>query len=215
MRTRGHPAASGHHRALLWHYLYKVCTVKSIVSKMIERPALFVCDIQTKFSKAIFQWDNVIGTTQKMLKAAKILSIPTFYTTQLREKLGDTVDELKNKDATLDLDKSLFSMCLPEVLEKLPPKSCVAIVGIESHICVTQTTLDLLHHGHKVYVLADGVSSCNAEEVPIALKRLQAAGATITTSESFVCHLLFLTDHRCTRQCVTRVSRNLKPLPTS
>lgn len=65
------------------------------------------------------------------------------------------------------------------------PLSCV-IVGIESHICVTQTTLDLLAQGHKVYILADGVSSCNKEEVPIALARLRAEGATVTTSESWI-----------------------------
>lgn len=59
-------------------------------------------------------------------------------------------------------------------------------MGIESHICVTQTTLDLLNNGHKVYILADGVSSCNPQEVPIALDRLRAAGAVVTTSESFL-----------------------------
>lgn len=66
-----------------------------------------------------------------------------------------------------------------------PALSCV-IVGIESHICVTQTTLDLLSQGHKVYILCDGVSSCNKEEIPIALARLRAEGAIITTSESWI-----------------------------
>jgi hypothetical protein len=63
--------------------------------------------------------------------------------------------------------------------------SCV-IVGIESHICVTQTALDLLSEGHGVYVIADGVSSVNKEEVPIALARLRHAGAQVVTSESWM-----------------------------
>jgi hypothetical protein len=79
----------------------------------------------------------------------------------------------------------------PEVKQSLDslnvsgPLSCI-IVGIESHICVTQTTLDLLRSGHKVYVIADGVSSCNKEEIPIALARLRHEGAVVTTSESFM-----------------------------
>jgi len=88
------------------------------------------------------------------------------------------------------VDKSAFSMFVPELQKAFhelgSEKREVVIVGIESHICVTQTTLDLLREGHKVYVLADGVSSCNKEEVPIALARLRAEGAVVTTSESFL-----------------------------
>ncbi|BFZ53444.1 hypothetical protein PYCC9005_000468 [Savitreella phatthalungensis] len=142
--------------------------------------------MQTAFAKAIHSWDHVLSTSVKLVEAAKILSIPVVLTTQSRAKLGETVAELQVANPLADVDKTLFSMCLPEVLEKLPAGSSVAIVGIESHICVTQTTLDLIAHGHSVYVIADGVSSCNPEEVPIALRRLAAAGARITTSESFM-----------------------------
>lgn len=62
----------------------------------------------------------------------------------------------------------------------------IVIVGIESHICVTQTAIDALGAGHKVYIIADGVSSCNPEEIPIALARLRQAGAVVTTSESWL-----------------------------
>ena len=79
---------------------------------------------------------------------------------------------------------------VPELRSKLEESSSsayqVAIVGIETHICVTQTALDLLADGHKVYVLADGVSSCHEGERGIALDRLRQEGATITTSESYL-----------------------------
>lgn len=139
-----------------------------------------------------------------MLRAAAILDIPVVVTTQNRSRLGETVPELSSLYATdaasgsdkakliVDADKTLFSMWTPDVkaaftsAPELASTSTVVIVGIESHICVTQTALDMLAAGYKVFVLADGVSSSNREEVPIALARLRAAGATITTSESWM-----------------------------
>jgi len=130
-----------------------------------------------------------------VLKACKILDIPVFATTQLKGKLGETAPELglDSPDGIATkahADKSSFSMWVPEVKKAFgelgPDKREIIIVGIESHICVTQTTLDMLREGHRVYVLADGVSSCNREEVPIALARLRAEGAVVTTSESFL-----------------------------
>ena len=87
--------------------------------------------------------------------------------------------------------KALTLPSTPEVQKALDPLRAngpisAIIVGIESHICVTQTTIDLLRAGHKVYVIADGVSSCNKEEVPLALARLRAEGAVVTTSESWM-----------------------------
>jgi hypothetical protein len=123
-----------------------------------------------------------------MIKAAEILNIPIFATTQNRARLGETSPELNIPNAIEHVDKTAFSMWIPSISRHFDSStpSEVVIVGIESHICVTQTTLDLLANGHKVYVLADGVSSCNPQEVPIALNRLRAAGAIVTTSESFL-----------------------------
>ncbi|KAJ4369390.1 hypothetical protein N0V86_009222 [Didymella sp. IMI 355093] len=138
----------------------------------------------------------VVATTQKLLKACKILNIPVFATTQNKARLGETCPELEldapeGIQTLVHADKTLFSMITPDVQKALDPLRAngpisAIIVGIESHICVTQTTIDLLRAGHKVYVIADGVSSCNKEEVPIALARLRHEGAVVTTSESFI-----------------------------
>ena len=91
----------------------------------------------------------------------------------------------------LTIDKTAFSMMVPELRQELASASPyqtfeVAIVGIESHICVTQTALDLIAEGHRVYIIADGVSSVNEGERNIALHRLRTEGAVITTSESWL-----------------------------
>jgi len=166
--------------------------------RRFQNPVVFVCDIQEGFRNAIHGFDHMIKTSQKLLRASALLSIPTYVTTQNRTRLGNTVPELASllPASTIDLDKTRFSMYIPPisadahfpVITSTNPhrKAQVAIVGIESHICVTQTALDLLEAGHEVYIIADAVSSCNMEEVPIALARLRQAGAVITTSESWI-----------------------------
>ncbi|KAL8285200.1 hypothetical protein RB597_002345 [Gaeumannomyces tritici] len=190
----------------------------STISTAVENPVIFVCDIQEKFRNAIWEFDKVVLTAQKVLKAAQVLSIPIYATTQNRARLGATVPELDRLLAAAGpltrehSDKTRFSMWTPSVQHALardlsssststtttntnanappppppPPTASVAIVGIESHICVTQTALDLLRAGHRVHVLADGVSSCNREEVPLALARLRAEGAVVTSSEAWL-----------------------------
>ncbi|RYC56781.1 hypothetical protein CHU98_g9428, partial [Xylaria longipes] len=132
-------------------------------SRRLQNPVIFVCDLQDKFRNAIWQFDKILLTSQKLLRAAQILDIPIVVTTQNAAKLGPTVPELQPliKDAAVHADKTLFSMAVPEVsshaLFASATKREVVIVGIESHICVTQTALDMLARGHRVYVLADGV----------------------------------------------------------
>ncbi|OJJ01364.1 hypothetical protein ASPVEDRAFT_82888 [Aspergillus versicolor CBS 583.65] len=166
----------------------------------IRNPAVFICDMQEKFEKAIFEFPKIVTTTTKLLRATNTLNIPTYITTQNRARLGPTVpklqEHLQGPNVRADVDKTLFSMITPEIEKLLPvPNKGEApidaiIVGIETHICVTQTTLDLLEKGHRVYILVDGVSSVNPEERGIALARLRDAGAIVTTSESLLFEIL-------------------------
>ncbi|KAL3480718.1 Isochorismatase-like protein [Aspergillus californicus] len=172
----------------------------------IRNPAVFICDIQEKFTKAIYEFPKIVTSASKLLRATNTLSIPVFVTTQSRAKLGATVPELQahlnGPNVRADVDKTLFSMITPEIDALLPSPAKgevpidAVIVGIETHICVTQTTLDLLERGHRVYVLVDGVSSINAGERGIALARLRDAGAIVTTSESILFEILGDASHQ-------------------
>lgn len=157
----------------------------------MQNPAIFVCDIQEKFRPAIHNFPAVLQTTTKLLRAAQALSIPVYVTTQNRSRLGNTVSELQphlpSTVVRADVDKTKFSMWLPSISQDFGGRRAqIAIVGIESHICVTQTALDALAAGQEVYIIADGVSSCNREEVGVALERLRHAGCVVTTSESWI-----------------------------
>ncbi|KAF4457553.1 hypothetical protein F53441_603 [Fusarium austroafricanum] len=169
-----------------------------------KNPRIFICDIQEKFRNVIYEFDSMYAalsslvsttqlinisvlTTQKLLRFANTLSVPVVTTTQTSAKLGPTVSSLAQLLPSTPHDKTRFSMSIPSVTADLPPRSEIALVGIESHICITQTALDLRDAGHKVYVIADGVSSCNPREVGIALDRLRAEpGITVTSSESWM-----------------------------
>ncbi|EER45798.1 isochorismatase domain-containing protein [Histoplasma capsulatum H143] len=167
-----------------------------------------ICDIQEKFRPVIYEFSKIITTASKLLRAAKPLNIPIYITTQNRARLGTTVSELgpyidpaTNPNVRADLDKTLFSMVTPELKAQFPAQPLDAIiVGIESHICVTQTTLDLLALGHRVYVVADGVSSVNPEERVVALARLRDAGAIVTTSESLLFEIMGDAKHAVFKQ---------------
>ncbi|KAK1751662.1 hypothetical protein QBC47DRAFT_73291 [Echria macrotheca] len=166
--------------------------------RRFDNPAVFICDIQEAFRPTISSFPSLLLTTKKLIRAATALTIPIYITTQNRARLGPTVPELTSlipspPGPAVDIDKTRFSMYIPPIsTSHFPPfspstkKAQIAIVGIEAHICVTQTALDLIGAGHEVYIIADGVSSSNAEEVPVALARLRAAGAVVTTSESWV-----------------------------
>lgn len=124
-----------------------------------------------------------------MIRACSTLSIPIYATTQNASRLGPLCSEL-SETPLFTVDKTAFSMLVPELRAALTSASPypfqIAIVGIETHICVTQTALDLLSEGHRVYIITDGVSSCNEGERGVALQRLRAEGAIVTTSESWL-----------------------------
>ncbi|PNW79169.1 hypothetical protein CHLRE_09g403034v5 [Chlamydomonas reinhardtii] len=151
--------------------------------------ALFVCDVQEKFRPLIAGFPTVIDTTKRMVLGAKCLDIPVLVTEQYPKALGSTVSEVAGvlpPGTPPAFAKTLFSMLTPEVdswLKTKPDVKQVMLVGIEAHVCVFQTSLDLIERGYEVHLLTDGVSSSRPHHRAAALQRMAQAGVLFSTSE--------------------------------
>eukprot|EP00878_Enallax_costatus_P024792 GHUV01026481.1.p1 GENE.GHUV01026481.1~~GHUV01026481.1.p1 ORF type:complete len:166 (+),score=44.81 GHUV01026481.1:286-783(+) len=148
--------------------------------------ALFVCDIQERFRPVITGMPAVVDTVRRMIKGANVLGLPVVVTEQYPKALGNTVGELKEvlQPNVQVVEKTLFSMVTPEVsqmLKQRPTISQVLLCGIEAHVCVLQTTLDLIEHGYEVHVVVDGVSSQRHPDRSAGLHRAAQSGAFLVT----------------------------------
>ncbi|XP_037954214.1 isochorismatase domain-containing protein 1-like [Teleopsis dalmanni] len=158
--------------------------------------AFFLCDIQDKFRPAMPLFDSLIKNTSKLLKMGKALEVPLFVTEQYPEKLGRTPKELDISHACVLAAKTQFSMLVPELECKLQEVytenklTDVVIFGIEAHVCVEQTVLDLLNQDIRVHVVADCCCSRAKQDRRTALNLMRHLGGMITTSESICFNLL-------------------------
>lgn len=165
-------------------------------NKILKRDstALLLIDIQEKILKVMHNQDQVIKNSIKLLKGFKILNIPIFYTEQYPKGLGNTAEPiLKELEGLSPIQKTSFS-CFGagNLFQRLKDNnvSQIVVTGIESHVCIQQTVLDLLANGFQVNLAADSVSSRNEVDYKIALERMGRHGAEITTTEAILFELL-------------------------
>lgn len=150
---------------------------------------LVVIDMQVKLSTAMpaDEMATVINQTEVMLQAAQLLAMPTLFTEQYPQGLGHTLPELLNDTTHAPvIEKTAFSACAePKFNAKLSrDKSQVILLGMEAHICVLQTALDLLANHKQVFVVEDAVISRNPANKANAMARMRDAGCVITNTES-------------------------------
>mmetsp|Transcript_31611 Transcript_31611/g.57978 ORF Transcript_31611/g.57978 Transcript_31611/m.57978 type:complete len:234 (+) Transcript_31611:112-813(+) len=151
-----------------------------------------LCDVQERFRTTIHAMPHVIATAKTLLACADVMSVPVVVTEQYPKALLHTVEELDVSKAKV-FEKTLFSMCTDQVmahLETLEGRDTVVLFGVEAHVCMQQTALDLLARGYAVNVVADGASSSRPNERTTALERMRQAGVYITTAESVMFELL-------------------------
>lgn len=169
-----------------------------------------VIDIQERLFPVIHGHNELLVRVLVLLEGLKILGIPLLLTEQYPKGLGPTVQKvLEVLDNSEALEKISFSCCgEPDFLTRLKEneKKRVIICGIEAHVCVLQSVLDLLELGFTPVVVADCISSRNHEDKKLAIERMRSEGAIISTSES----ILFELTERAGNDQFKQISRLIK-----
>ncbi len=167
----------------------------TLVSKLDnEKAMLLIIDVQQAFMGPIKKMKTVVQKTAILAKAANVLSLPVLVTEQYPKGLGNIVKVVAESLGEHSLfEKTSFScMADPQIKQAIEDKqrSQVIIAGVEAHVCVLQTTLDLLAAGKEVFIVTDAVSSRDSQDRKTALNRMSKAGAIITTTETTVMELI-------------------------
>ena len=156
-----------------------------------QHSQLLIIDIQDRLASAMPKdvLDKVIKNNTILLSAAKELDIPVIYSEQYPKGLGNTVNEISQhlSDATLSVTKTSFACSDSEGFNELVAKQNrkqIIITGIESHICVLQSALNLQRLGYAVYVVEDATCSRKKLHYKNAIKRLRQSGVIISNVES-------------------------------
>jgi len=160
----------------------------------VENTVLIAIDFQEKLVRAMYQKEKLIENTQKLIKGLQVLEIPVISTEQNPAGLGATIPEIASLFAAYrPLPKFSFNCCSDRDISREidnASRTQILIAGIEAHICVYQTAMDLMRLGNEVQIVSDCVSSRTVENINVAIERLKSEGAKITSLEMALFELL-------------------------
>ena len=148
--------------------------------------ALLVVDLQDKLLAAIADREKIVANVVHLIQGAKILGIPYWATEQYPRGLGPTTASVAEQISERPGKLAFHCCAVPQLLEQLYGRNVrhLTVVGIEAHVCVAQTALELLDLGFRVQVAADAVGSRHKIDWEFALRRLERAGAVVSTTEA-------------------------------
>lgn len=160
-----------------------------------SKASLLLVDIQERLLPAMSAPEQVVSKSQILLQAAKSLGLPVTISEQYPKGLGHTVAALQSNDA-VTFEKLTFSCWRNEAMknhfinlhEKGRP--LVIVAGIEAHVCVLQSCIDMANAGFGIFAVADAMSSRKTESATLAFERMRAAGVEVVNTEMVVFELL-------------------------
>ena len=154
-----------------------------------DRSLLLVLDLQVKMLPAIHDHEQILANVVWLVRAAQKVGVPVAATEQYAKGLGPLVPGVRTllPDGAIAA-KTRFSGVAADCLAQLPgaDRAQVILVGVESHVCLLQTALELVEEGKEVYVVADGVGSRRAFDRDVAINRMRQEGVRIVTREMVV-----------------------------
>lgn len=159
-----------------------------------DKAALVIVDIQERLAVAMTEREKVISNTLHLAEASRLLDFPLLITEQYSKGLGPTVPEIRNAiESYAPIEKITFSCCgeqmFSEAVQELGKKQII-LAGMETHVCVLQTCIDLLREGYDVHVVSDAICSRTKQNYKTALEYMRDAGAVITCTETVLFQLL-------------------------
>lgn len=164
-----------------------------------DHTALVLVDVQGKLARVMHESEALIKNVERLIQGAQLLDIPIIWMEQYPEGLGPTTEQVKQHLAGLTpIAKKVFSASQSAEFQEEAAKAgrdTFLVAGIEAHICVYQTVRDLLADGKKVEVVVDAVSSRATENKSIALEKMQALGAMVTSVEMALFECLESAEH--------------------
>ncbi len=160
--------------------------------------ALVVVDVQERLLSVVAKRDSLVENISKLAIAANYLGMPILWCRQNPNALGDYPDSISKHLTTAPIDKMCFSCSLcAEFDDKLSSLGVrdVVVCGIESHICVYQTSRDLSRKGYNVEVVSDAISSRDLNNTRIAIERMRAESISVSSLEMTLFDLLGTAEH--------------------
>lgn len=177
----------------------------------IDNTVFVLVDVQGKLASVMHEKEALFDNLTRIVRAMNVLEIPIIWMEQIPEKMGETISQLKELlPDQKPIAKTNFSCCgSEEFMDQLKQsgRKQVLIAGIETHVCVYQTAVDLMRSGYAVEVIADAVSSRNPVNKDIGLHKIKACGARsvgsgqghITTVETAIFELMQTSEHTAFR----------------
>lgn len=170
----------------------------------IENTCLVIVDVQGKLATLMLSHESLFKNIQILIKACKLLSIPILWCQQSPKALGSTVLEIANLlTDNQPINKTSFSCCgCDEFNNKLNQlkRNQVLLCGIEAHVCVYQTAVDMQKAGKEVHLITDAVSSRTEANKKLAIKRLRTEGVKLSSTEMAIFELMKTADYPLFKQ---------------